>query len=1335
MLNHRNIITAHDADRVGNTHFLVMEFVDGCDLNRWLRTMGPLPVSAAAEFIMQTAEGLRHADRRHLVHRDIKPVNLLLTWDHEEDQPVVKILDMGLARFISETQEDGGITRVGQLIGTPDYIAPEAAKNFTEADIRADIFSLGCAFFRLLTGRLPFAGNNAMEKLMARATEDAPDVSSLRPEVPAELAAIVAKMLARNPDDRYQSPKELIAALKPYAATKLGDQATLDLFRHAPAATADDSDAEGDADTSFEEFYQDFSVSPKSDGPSAPDAAPRISEANESKSVSLLPYAGDENEDNFQKKYALVRPEKQAGLALDDDSSVDVELPLGTQILDDDEDGDDAMLSSAAAETDVISPLTRRRSGWDSPLMLVGGGLLVLLVVAGAFLVWQLNRESGDALLRQAEDDYEASSYGQAIDKYNHYLERFPDHKDVSLARVHRGLAQIRQAEQGGNWQRALEVTNQSLDEIRSEDAFGESRNELAAVLPKISAGLAEQAHASPSAELIASAREALALVEKYVVKSLRPTEELEESNALLARAERDLGRDDALAATVKSIGEAVAQGDSNAAYAARRELLRDYPDLQDNAELAESVLAISSSMKDAVTVSDDSRDATTDEPPPEFAAKLVLTAVDASSRQLKVDSAVTAVVRGSLFGIDGATGRTLWHRFIGTGTTTPTTVADPATGDVLVVDMHAGQLLRLDGSTGALRWSQPLSTTAPAEDGDATTRTPAETAVSVGGKRAVATDSSGLVRRYDVESGKLLQTVTLPQALRLAASSSVDGATTYVVADHSNLFVIDTASGDCRQVFYLGHEPGTIRIPPLVVGRYVVIAENHRLDDARLRILLASEDGSSVSEIQRVDLAGHVTTPPALNGATMFAVTDLNGINVFEIQPPGNDTPFAKVLSRPPSSTEHMLRFAAIADDQLLVADDQLTYYDVRATGGRMPPKAVFFDNQRFLQAPRIDHGVMFLVHQQVGRPEVTVSAVRARDAENGWTGHVAAPVVGGLIATADRDALLAATSAGDLFDVSLEGAAPHGDVAAPIVQLPATSGAQLSTSAQSVRVDAQRVVLGDSTKHDRLLLCELGGMTPALRWLMLPAPLGGPPCELDGGIVAAGLVGQVFLLDAESASALATPFQTTLATGLEHHWYVAPLADDPGAAAQAVLVAGIRPTLFRLGVERGNPPALVAKGEGRIAAPITRGFATVGSSAFAVDENNQLVVIDSATLDVTTTHALSTPCAWGPATVGDFVLLATDDGDVSAFSADGSAAWTTTAFAEEQVIGAARREDGKLALATTQGRVVLVAPENGEAVDQLNLRRPLSSGPVLWKQSTLVTSPDGVIYAVDLR
>ena len=111
---------------------------------------------------------------------------------------MVKILDLGLARFISETHEEGGLTRLGQTIGTPDYIAPEAAESFKDADIRADIFSLGCTLFKLLTGKLPFPGENTIEKLMARTKGDAPSVRILRAEVPETLDAVLAKMLARD---------------------------------------------------------------------------------------------------------------------------------------------------------------------------------------------------------------------------------------------------------------------------------------------------------------------------------------------------------------------------------------------------------------------------------------------------------------------------------------------------------------------------------------------------------------------------------------------------------------------------------------------------------------------------------------------------------------------------------------------------------------------------------------------------------------------------------------------------------------------------------------------------------------------------------------------------------------------------------------------------------------------------------------------------------------------------------------------------------------------------------------------------------------------------------
>jgi serine/threonine protein kinase len=212
-----HIVRAIDADRDGETYFLVMEYVTGRNLKSWIALEHALPVGWSCECIRQAALGLQHAFEQGMVHRDIKPSNLLVTQGEDDGLPLVKILDLGLARFVSETQEEGELTRSGQVLGTPDYIAPEQARNTRTADIRADIFSLGCALFELLTGRLPFPGENVMEKLMARASQDAPPVRMYRPEVPAELDGVVARMLARDPQYRYGTPAEVAQALAPFA--------------------------------------------------------------------------------------------------------------------------------------------------------------------------------------------------------------------------------------------------------------------------------------------------------------------------------------------------------------------------------------------------------------------------------------------------------------------------------------------------------------------------------------------------------------------------------------------------------------------------------------------------------------------------------------------------------------------------------------------------------------------------------------------------------------------------------------------------------------------------------------------------------------------------------------------------------------------------------------------------------------------------------------------------------------------------------------------------------------------------------------------------------------
>jgi serine/threonine protein kinase len=214
-LQHPNIILAHDADKHGNVHYFVMEFAPGADLGQLLQRCGPLEAADACAYIRQAALGLEHARERGLIHRDIKPSNLLVTPDGQ-----VKLLDLGLARICAAEEElpsSVPLTQDGAVMGTPDYMAPEQAEDSRRVDIRADIYSLGCTFYHVLSGRPPYPGGSVMEKLLKHRLEDPRPIEALRGDLPAGLGAVIRKMMAKNPEARYQTPAEVATALEPFS--------------------------------------------------------------------------------------------------------------------------------------------------------------------------------------------------------------------------------------------------------------------------------------------------------------------------------------------------------------------------------------------------------------------------------------------------------------------------------------------------------------------------------------------------------------------------------------------------------------------------------------------------------------------------------------------------------------------------------------------------------------------------------------------------------------------------------------------------------------------------------------------------------------------------------------------------------------------------------------------------------------------------------------------------------------------------------------------------------------------------------------------------------------
>jgi serine/threonine protein kinase len=262
-LSHPHIVTAHDAEQTGDALFLVTEYVHGISLGRLVRERGPLPIAEACDYIRQAALGLQHAHERGMVHRDIKPDNLmrgegrgtrdehtkeLRERDEESSEgrgareegreadssplvsrpsslpllvprpsplaPQIKVLDFGLAVLAVERRN--GLTAEDAIVGTPDYMAPEQAEDSHAADIRSDIYSLGCSLYVLLTGNVPYPAETPLLKILAHRDRPLPSLRTLRPDAPPELAAVLARMMAKKPQDRFQTPGEVATALAPF---------------------------------------------------------------------------------------------------------------------------------------------------------------------------------------------------------------------------------------------------------------------------------------------------------------------------------------------------------------------------------------------------------------------------------------------------------------------------------------------------------------------------------------------------------------------------------------------------------------------------------------------------------------------------------------------------------------------------------------------------------------------------------------------------------------------------------------------------------------------------------------------------------------------------------------------------------------------------------------------------------------------------------------------------------------------------------------------------------------------------------------------------------------
>ena len=219
-LNHEHIAQVYFAGEESGIPFIAFEYVEGINLRTMVEDNDVFPLPQSLNFLLQIAHALAHAATHNVVHRDVKPSNILITKEGR-----AKLIDMGLARLLDTSRAREDLTESGVTLGTFDYISPEQARDPRNADIRSDIYSLGCTFFYMLAGRPPFPEGTVLQKLLQHQGDAPPDIRSFQPEIPAEISFLIQKMMAKDPKQRFQTPTVLIEALTD-VALRLGLQQT-----------------------------------------------------------------------------------------------------------------------------------------------------------------------------------------------------------------------------------------------------------------------------------------------------------------------------------------------------------------------------------------------------------------------------------------------------------------------------------------------------------------------------------------------------------------------------------------------------------------------------------------------------------------------------------------------------------------------------------------------------------------------------------------------------------------------------------------------------------------------------------------------------------------------------------------------------------------------------------------------------------------------------------------------------------------------------------------------------------------------------------------------------
>jgi len=972
-------------------------------------------------------------------------------------------------------------------------------------------------------------------------------------------------------------------------------------------------------------------------------------------------------------------------------------------------------------------PATPRRlqptSQWDSKLLLIGGATLGVLIVLGAFLVLSLTRGSADEILSAANEDYNAGAYASAMKRYDQFLKYYSGNDNASHAHVFRNLARLRQVYT--NPQQGLRVAGEILPEIEKDEAFDEARPELASMLPQIAEGFVEKAKFSDDTaaqeQLLDATRKAMQLVDntEYIPTSLRRTllTKIDRIHEDMARVQREIDRERNLESTIAAIHQAVTEGKTNDAYAARQALLDKYPGLDTNERLYQAVLKITEKQRERVRIVDQPLPAATDDHPGPPDRQVLVLAHQRGAGETQAKGYVTYVLAGgSVFALDAATGNVLWRRYLGfESTIVPEPVSAKRAGaDAIVVDNRHGEVQRLDAKTGALRWRLPLGE-------------PFSAPVITDDQIYVAA-ASGKLYRVDPATGTAARHAEIDQKLEVGPGTGAGRGQIYQPGEHDNLYVLAADTLACREVVYLGHKPGTIVVPPVMALGLLLVVENGP-DYALVHILRGDAQGLHLKKAQAtIRLRGRVLVPPVVGRRRVLFMTDRRALELYDVDPNNQTgTPLMETARRSATAEAPLVSYPLMDRGYLWIANNRFTKFQVQAATGKLPAEWVKDEQDVYVAPLRMVHDLVIHTRRRQGTEGVIVGATPLQGKDPVWQTELTIPILRTMV---DQQGIHAITGRGRLFNLD-----------STAFQKPALNRAARS----AVKDDLQTLLLDSAvdmgqgqwafTQHQgytQIVFYKPATPSPTMRLLTLTVPRGdatNPPVAFAKGVLVPQRPGLIGLMDVVTGAERAHPFQPELPPGTKVQWTRPAIVQG----ADEFVVANDQRYLYRVGLKPTPQPHLTELKSVQLAANLVGRMAVTGALAFGVTRGASGDVLQGfklPNLEQGPRITLKGHVHWGPMRVENVLLVATDH-QLLCVEPDGRQRWQA-ALESGPPVGTPTIDGAQLLLASAQGVIWRLDLASGKMLASSDAGEPVASGPVLVNGKILVAGKSGTLIVV---